>query len=108
MNYANLTKTQKRCIDAFIRLTPELANATSISRAEVEKLFFELYEARKTGGEKIGYPMWLIKGDKVERGKYVFPAPNVKHEAVVAQNQAVKSSEDEEFLAELRENGIEI
>lgn len=108
MNYANLTKTQKRCIDAFIEIRPPLANSSFITRSEVEELFFILYEKRKEGGPKIGYPMWLIKGEKVGRGEYVFPAPNVKHEAIAKQSQKVSSVEDEEFLAELRENGIEV
>lgn len=107
MNYSDLTKIQKRCVDAFIQLRPELASASTISRQEVEELFFALHEQRANGGPKIGYPMWLIKGDKVNRGEYVFPAPNVNtSEVVVSSKQA--SEEDEEFFAELRANGINV
>lgn len=110
MNYSDLNKTQKRCIDAFVSIRPELANASTITRPEVEELFFKLHEARANGGEKIGYPMWLVKGAKVGRGQYVFPGPNVTNDSViaaVAKRAAVTTKEDEEFLAELREAGIE-
>jgi len=114
MNYTNLTKIQKRCIDAFIKIRPALASQYSITRSEVEELFNELLSKRDTGGEKIGYPMWLVKGDKVSRGHYKFPAPNLL-EAQEAQAQSntkaaeelVKNSEeDKEFFTELAEYGI--
>lgn len=107
MNYSDLTKIQKRCIDAFISIRPELNDASTISRQVVEELFAELFEKRNSGGEKIGYPMWLIKGPKVGRGEYVFPAPNVNTDNVIVAAKA-SSEEDEEFLKELRENGINI
>ena len=51
--------------------------------------------------------MWLIKGDKVGRGEYVFPAPNVNTSEVHVASKKT-SEEDEEFLAELRANGIDV
>ena len=111
MNYADLSKTQKRVIDAFIGLRPELANASTISRTEVEDLFNQLMLARESGGAKIGYPMWLVKGPKAGRGVYVFPAPNIDNSNVidaVAKSAAVMSKEDEEFMAELRAAGIDV
>lgn len=110
MNYSKLSKAQKRCIDAFVRLRPELANAESITRPEIEELFFKLHADRSNGGEKIGYPMWLVKGEKVSRGVYKFPAPNL---ATVSSTKKVAKSveksmseEDKEFFTELAEHGI--
>jgi hypothetical protein len=110
MNYSDLNKTQKRCIDAFITLRPELADTPTITRPEVEELFFKLKDARDAGGDKIGYPMWLVKGPKVGRGQYVFPAPNVTNDsaiAAVANRVAQKTQAEAEFLDELRAAGIE-
>lgn len=114
MNYSNLTKTQKRCIDAFITIRPELASQYSITRSEVEELFAELHSKRNSGGEKIGYPMWLVKGEKVSRGHYRFPAPNlveaqeakIKSDAKLAEAAVKTSEEDKEFFTELQEFGI--
>lgn len=110
MNYANLTKTQKRVIDAFIKLRPHLANSTTITRVEIEEMFLELKEARSSGGEKFGWPTWLAKQGAVSRGTYMFPAPNVNTDSAieaVAKRVAQTTAEDEEFLAELREAGVE-
>lgn len=111
MNYSTLTKTQRRVIDAFVELNPALASSETISRQEVERLFFILFENRKDGGPKIGYPMWLVKGERVGRGVYAFPAPQLAatSKTVVSTSSAQKSrkhQEDEEFFSELAENGI--
>jgi hypothetical protein len=113
MKYSQLTKTQKRCIDAFVAIQPDLATRETITRPEIEDLFNILYAERDHGGEKIGYPMWLVKGEKVGRGSYKFPAPNA-----VASTETVKdegsgyaaptetSQEDKEFFTDLKEYGI--
>lgn len=109
MKYSDLNKTQKRVVDAFIQLRPELATKSTITRPEIEDLFAKLYAQRSAGGEKIGYPMWLVKGQKVSRGVYIFPAPGASFtdavSAVMTQKTAM-SQEDKEFLAELEEAGI--
>jgi len=112
MNYSNLSKAQKRCIDAFVRVKPELANATIITRTEIEILFKELYDARATGGEKIGYPMWLVKGEKAARGVYKFPAPNLTEVKQTKSNPRIVTSaikfdeEEKEFFTDLKNYGI--
>jgi len=116
MNYAKLTKVQKRCIDAFVKLAPELETAESISRTQVEELFAILYNERAHGGEKIGYPMWLIKGEKVGRGMYKFPAPALAEtletsttvvEGKTSTSGAIKDAqEDKEFFQDLQKYGI--
>lgn len=111
MNYSYLNKTQKRVIDAFIKLRPELAASSTITRAEIEDLFSQLMTARETGGEKIGYPMWLVKGPKTGRGVYVFPSPSVDTSNVidaVVKRVVQTTKEDEEFFNELREAGIDV
>ena len=114
MNYSDLTKTQKRCIDAFVKLRPELASQETITRTEIEDMFKQLYDNRKSGGEKIGYPMWLVKGEKTGRGVYKFPAPSLA-KTEVKPSKSVKSNsipqiksdeEDKEFFTDLKEYGI--
>lgn len=112
MNYNTLSKAQKRCVDAFVRIKPELANATTITRPEIEVLFKKLYDARAKGGEKIGYPMWLVKGEKTARGVYKFPAPGLskaksaKSVAKADQPTPKFDEEDKEFFTDLKEYGI--
>ena len=105
MRYSELTKSQKLCIDEFIKFRPELATAKSISRQEVEEIWKALYERRNSGGVFFGYPMWLIRGPKVSRGLYEFPSPENDGESMV-----VHSENDDpamiEFLADCKNYGI--
>jgi hypothetical protein len=112
MNYSDLTKTQKRCIDAFVSIRPELATQETITRPEIEDLFKALFDARADGGEKIGYPMWLVKGEKTGRGVYKFPAPSLaqakasKSKSKTVQPAVKVEQEDKEFFTDLKEYGI--
>ena len=104
MQYSELTKVQKLCIDEFIKFRPELATAKSISRQEVEEIWNTLYELRDSGGTIFGYPMWLIRGPKVSRGVYVFPSPENegKFTMIDSENDEAKK----EFLADCKKYGI--
>jgi hypothetical protein len=106
MNYSQLTKAQKRAIDCFIAIRPDLATAETISRTDIEEIFWILHAEREHGGEKIGYPMWLVKGEKAGRGMYKFPAPNSTPTISTPKNVEIKSQEDKEFFTELAEHGI--
>jgi len=105
MRYSELTKSQKLCIDEFIKFRPELATAKSISRQEVEEIWKALYELRDSGGAFFGYPMWLIRGPKVSRGLYVFPSPENDSTPMVAFSE----NDDPamiEFLVDCKKYGI--
>jgi hypothetical protein len=110
MKYSTLTATQKRCIDAFVEIKPALAKQETITRKEVEELFFALHAAREGGGPKIGYPMWLVKGERVGRGAYKFPAPGLDSAPSKSKSTAKvedsSTKEDKEFFTELAEHGI--
>lgn len=108
MNYSQLSKAQKRAVDAFVTIRPDLATAETISRTDIEEIFWILHAEREHGGEKIGYPMWLVKGEKSGRGLYKFPAPELAQTPakVTAKTVEMKSEEDKEFFTELAENGI--
>ena len=105
MRYSELTKSQKLCIDEFIKFRPELATAKSISRQEVEEIWKALYELRNSGGAFFGYPMWLIRGPKISRGVYIWPAPDSDGEytATVSENDDPAMIE---FLADCKKYGI--
>ena len=105
MRYSELTESQKLCIDEFIKFRPELATAKSISRQEVEEIWKALYELRDSGGAFFGYPMWLIRGPKISRGVYIWPAPDSDGEytATVSENDDPAMIE---FLADCKKYGI--
>lgn len=116
LKYSDLTKGQKRCIDAFIAHRPELAKADTITTKEVYNLWNEIYAQRGQGGAKVGYPNWLPKYNQVQRGLVYFPGPNSTGEKSALEksklqkiiNDSEATVSDDEFEAELRANGIQV
>ena len=124
LNYANLTKAQARFIDRAIEIRPHLAEGGTITLKECAKVYDELRGLRSQTGEKIGYPNWLYNKNKISRGVYVFPAPGVEisrqvqakvselEEArlkkIIENSQPVDGIDEDEFMSELRENGIAV
>lgn len=105
MNYANLTKTKARAVDAFVLKDPSLRTANTITRKQVEELFHEI---RKTD-PKFGYPSWIEKGTKVARGLYVFPGPDAdmsNSPDLTTAKSAADSEFAKEFEQEMSESGI--
>ncbi len=119
LKYSDLTKGQKRCIDAFVERYPELASAETITTKEIQKIFWEIHETRAAGAPKIGYPLWISKNNQVARGVHAFPGPqSTGNQTELAKSKLQKildtsdtvevESNDEDFLAELRDNGISV
>jgi hypothetical protein len=123
LKYNDLTKAQKRWVDAMIELDPSLASGGTVTLKGCAHAYNELRAKRKGDkGEKIGYPNWLYASNKISRGVYEFPAPNAKStkakvandktklEKIIAESDpvVVESQSDAEFLQELRDNGIAV
>ncbi len=76
LKFSALTLAQKRFVVAAIEANPAYKKDPQITLKECSALYDEVRLAR-TGvkGEKIGYPNWLFKANKVERGVYQLPVP---------------------------------
>jgi hypothetical protein len=116
LKYADLTKGQKRCVDAFVEQCPELDSADTVTTKQIQKVFWEIHETRAAGSPKIGYPLWL-NVNSVQRGMFAWPGPNstgqveaakTKLKQILSESDPVESVNEEDFLAELRENGISV
>jgi hypothetical protein len=121
LKYANLSKGQKRCIDALVELKPELASAETITTKELRSMMWDLYHKREDGGVTTGYPNWLVQFNGISRGVIAFPGPQSTGTSVAKQNAAAKQKlekiieqaekveiDEDEFTAELRANGIQV
>lgn len=109
MMYSELTNIQRRCVDVFVDRRPHLRTANTITRKEIVEIFNELYEARSVTAPKIGFPVWIVKGNILSRGVYEFPGPEAKEASAGKTSQTSYSSEeDREFFQELEENGITV
>jgi len=91
LKYSELTKAQKRFVDAVLREFPAIKKSGTVSRKELESIYWTLNEKRKTGGEKVGFPNWLTGPNKVARGVFQVPMPEadvVKAKKTVAEEKA--------------------
>lgn len=93
LKYAELTKAQKRFVDAVVATFPEVAKVGTVSRKELEYIYWELNAKRETGGEKVGFPNWLTGPNKVSRGVFQLPMP----EAVAAKTKKSELDEKTRF-----------
>jgi len=91
LKYSELTKAQKRFVDAVLREFPAIKKSGTVSRKELESIYWTLNEKRETGGEKVGFPNWLTGPNKVARGVFQVPMPEadvVKAKKTVADEKA--------------------
>lgn len=134
LKFNDLSKSQKKCIIALIEANPALKTTGQISLKEVVAITQDLAAKRSAGAPKIGYPNWLFKHNKLERGMYELPLPteqdlsdyaqgSVKQPKVkavkskvaaatrlekIVESSPVHTQDVEDFNAILRENGIEV
>jgi hypothetical protein len=124
LKYSDLTKGQKKTIDAYVAHRPELASAETLGSKDINIIWNELFALRAKGGVKVGYPNWLTRFNSIDRGNVSFPGPGSKglSKTEVAtleksklqkildssEQDVVESISDDEFMAELKANGIEV
>jgi hypothetical protein len=75
LKFVDLSMAQKKCVVALIEAQPSLNKNSKISLKEVVAITQDLASRRSAGAPKIGYPNWLFKTNKVERGLYQLPVP---------------------------------
>jgi hypothetical protein len=75
LKFVELSMAQKKCVIALIEAQPSLKKNGKISLKEVVAITQDLASKRTAGAVKIGYPNWLFKTNKVERGVYQLPVP---------------------------------
>ena len=75
LKFVDLSMAQKKCVVALIEAQPSLKKNSKISLKEVVAITQDLALKRSAGAPKIGYPNWLFKTNKLERGLYQLPVP---------------------------------
>jgi hypothetical protein len=93
LKFASLSTSQKKCVVALIEADPTIKErAGKITLKEVVAITQDLAAKRDSGAPKIGYPNWLFKSNKVERGLYQLPLPNETELSQYAKEIADKAT----------------
>lgn len=86
LKYSDLTKAQKRFVDAILAEDTSIAKSGTATRKQIESIYWALNNKRSAGGVKVGFPNWLTGPNKVSRGVYQIPMPEAT--VVKAKKQA--------------------
>lgn len=89
LKFADLSMAQKKCVVALIEADSTLTKTGKITLKEVSTITQNLAAKRAQGATKIGYPNWLFKSNKLEKGLYQLPLPTAKE--LSAYQQAVET-----------------
>jgi len=130
LKFSDLTKSQKNFIARTLEIFPEYYNETTLNAKQIHAAYYKLKDDRSTSGEKLGYPNWLQNKNRVGRGQYKMPWPTESELASVSQVKVAKTKDleasklqkiidesdsfevesvsDEDFMQELRDNGINV
>lgn len=92
LKFADLSMAQKKCVVVLIEAQPSLKKDGKISLKEVVAITQGLAAKRDSGAPKIGYPNWLFKTNKVERGVYQLPVPTAAELSQYTKDVANKPS----------------
>jgi hypothetical protein len=91
LKFSALSMSQKKCVVALIEASPSLKKDGKISLKEVVAITQDLAAKRSKGAVKIGYPNWLFKSNKLERGVYQLPLPTEKELSEYAQASSTQT-----------------
>lgn len=102
LKYTDLTKAQKRFVDAIVKEDPSIKKTGTATRKQIESLYWTLNEKRAAGGEKVGFPNWLTGPNKISRGLYQIPMA----EKVTATAKATATAERKKLEAIIEESEV--
>lgn len=129
LKYSDLTKSQKNFITRMLEIFPEYYSEKTLGAKQIHAAYYKLKEMRSNTQEKLGYPNWLQNKNRVGRGEYKMPWPTetelAKTSSVKVAKQDISASKlqkiidespeveveyqsEDEFMAELRANGINV
>lgn len=115
ITYDNASKAQKKWVDAVIAIFPNIATTGIITSKECYSAHMNLLKNRKPDSEKIGYPNWLFKTNKISPGVYFFPAKGLNPDGIVKTipvgNSSIRAEvsnteEDKQFFKDILSNGV--
>jgi hypothetical protein len=92
LKFANLTLSQQKCVVALLEADASLKKTGQITLKQVVAITQELAEKRTAGGVKIGYPNWLFKANKIEKGVYQLPVPTDAELSKYTQDTQAKAN----------------
>lgn len=89
LKFANLSFSQKKFVMAVVENYPQFKADPVITLKQVVEITQAWAKDRDNGAPKVGYPNWMFKSNKLDKGSYKLPVPtDVEAEAYAEEAEA--------------------
>ena len=92
LNFANLSFSQKKFVVSVIENFPQYKESGKITLKEVVDITQDWAKKRSEGAPKVGYPNWMFKANKLEKGLYQLPVPSADELNAYAEEAEAKAN----------------
>jgi len=92
LKFKDLSKSQKDFIVRTLDKFPEYCSQATCGAKEIHAAYYALKDERSSTSEKLGYPNWLQKSNRVGRGTYQMPWPTDAELSDYAKPAPVKTT----------------
>ena len=75
LKFADLSFSQKKFVVSVIENYPQFKTDCNITLKQVVEITQEWAKNRDNGAPKVGYPNWMFKANKLDKGVYQLPVP---------------------------------
>ena len=75
LNFADLSFSQKKFVVSVVEFYPQFKEDCNITLKQVVEITQDWAKNRENGSPKVGYPNWMFKSNKLDKGVYQLPLP---------------------------------
>lgn len=92
LNFADLSFSQKKFVVSVIENYPQFKTDCVMTLKQVGEITQDWAARRSDGAPKVGYPNWMFKANKLDRGQYKLPVPTDEELAAYAEEAEAKAN----------------
>ena len=92
LKFADLSFSQKKFVVSVVENFPEFKKDSNITLKQVVEITQDWAKNRANGAPKVGYPNWMFKANKLEKGLYQLPVPSADELNAYAEEAEAKAN----------------
>lgn len=92
LKFADLSFSQKKFVVSVVENFPTFKKDSNITLKQVVEMTQEWAKNRDNGAPKVGYPNWMFKANKLDKGVYQLPVPTDAELEVYAEEAEAKAN----------------
>jgi hypothetical protein len=92
LKFADLSFSQKKFVVSVVENFPEFKKDSNITLKQVVEITQDWAKNRANGAPKVGYPNWMFKANKLDKGVYQLPVPTDAELEAYAEEAEAKAN----------------